>query len=96
MNSNITKPLTVRFSLHDYQILLRDAEENNVTIAEMMRIAWRSYKQQEDINMTLRELEQRLIKKNFEVVAAVANLDDQERRIARKKINNNLREEYNE
>ena len=39
----------------------------------------------------LRELEQRLNKKNFQIVAAVANLDDQERRIAIKKINNSLR-----
>ena len=93
MSSNTTKPVTVRFSLNDYHILLRDAEQNNVAIAEMIRIAWNSHKQQEDINVKLRELEQRLMKKNFEVVAAVANLDEQERRIAAKKINKNLRED---
>jgi hypothetical protein len=91
MSSNATKALSVRFSLYDYQILLRDAEQNNVTIAEMIRISWRNYKHQEDINMKLRELEQRLNKRNFQIVAAVANLDDQERRIAIKKINNSLR-----
>ncbi|EHY0954110.1 hypothetical protein NMT15_002448 [Vibrio cholerae] len=93
MSSNTTKSVTVRFSLNDYFILLRDAERNNVAIAEMVRIAWNNHKQQEDINTKLRELEQRMMKKSFEIVAAVANLDDQERRIAAKKINKNLRED---
>jgi len=87
MSSNVTKPVTVRFSLNDYNILLRDAEQQNVAIAEMIRIAWSNYKQQEDIDVKLRESEQRMMKKSFEIVAAVANLDEQERRLAIKRIN---------
>ena len=89
MSSNVTKPVTVRFSLNDYNILLRDAEQQNVAIAEMIRIAWSNYKQQENIDVKLRESEQRMMKKSFEIVAAVANLDEQERRLAIKKINKN-------
>lgn len=90
MSQNATKPVTVRLSMRDFHILARDAERNNTSIAEMMRIAWASYQQQENINDQLRELEQRMTKRTFEIVVAVAGLDEQERTQAMNKFKRQL------
>lgn len=93
---NTTRPVTVRFSTADYQILLAEAETNNVSVAEMLRKAWASYREQSNIQTRLDVTERRITQKTFEIVCAIANLSDQQRIAAYKKFQENLRGEITE
>lgn len=88
---NLSKPVTFRTTNHDYQMMIKEAEENNMGVPDIIRKAWSDYLLQQDISTKLSQLEQRLTRRNFEIVAAVANLDEQERRTALKAFKNQLR-----
>jgi hypothetical protein len=91
-----TRPVTVRFSAADYQILVQDAEGNNVSVAEMLRKAWADHKEKNSFQASFELMERRISKKTFEIVCAIANLSDQQRISAYKEFQENLRGDFTE
>ena len=91
-----TRPVTVRFSAADYQILVREAETNNVSVAEMLRKAWADHREKNNFQTSFELMERRITKKTFEIVSAIANLSDQQRIAAYKKFHENLRGDISE
>jgi len=84
--NNLNKPVTVRFYPNDYNKLLQLAEQKNTSVAEVIRQAWAANEEQKDFAIKLLALEERLSKRNFEIVAAVANLDEQEKNLAQQRL----------
>ncbi len=89
--NKLDKAVTVRFYTNDYNKLLQLAEQQNVPVAEVIRRAWKANQEQKDISIKLLALEERLSKRNFEIVSAVANLDEQEKNLAEQRLKNNLK-----
>jgi len=89
--NKLDKSVTVRFYPNDYNKLLQLAEQKNVATAEMIRIVWAEYQNHTSFTFKLLELEERLSKRNFEIVSAVANLDEQEKYLAEQRLKNNLK-----
>lgn len=89
--NKLDKSVTVRFYPNDYNKLLQLAEQQNVSVAEVIRKAWEANEEQKDISIKLLALEERLSKRNFEIVSAVANLDEQEKYLAEQRLKNNLK-----
>ncbi|WP_100637089.1 hypothetical protein [Marinomonas sp. ef1] len=75
---NETKIITSRFSSSQYNEITQEAEDKRMNNSEFIRHIWSSYKSNEDINKKIDLLEKRLEKRFFEMVSAVAGLDDQE------------------
>ena len=89
--NNLSKAITIRITNDDYQNMIKQAEENCMGVPDIVRKAWRDFLLQQDIKSSLSQLEQRLTRRNFEIVVAVANLNDQERLIAMKTYKSKLR-----
>lgn len=85
--------VSIRFPAGDFINITKEAEEKNTSIAEVMRGAWREHLLQRDIHDSLAVLEQRLIRKTFEIVSVVAGVDDQERLLAWKKFKVRMKQE---
>jgi len=89
--NKLDKSVTVRFYPNDYNKLLQLAEQQNVSVAEVIRKAWKANEEQKDFAIKLLALEERLSKRNFEIVSAVANLDEQEKSLAQQRLFNSLK-----
>lgn len=74
--------ITVRFTTSEYAEVEQRAEDNGTNLAEELRAAWRSSKQQLDLKEALENIESRLTKNIFLVGAAVNGLSDTERQEA--------------
>lgn len=85
--------VSVRFSSGDLNMITAEAEKANTSVADIIRKSWQEYLLQKNVNESLISLEQRLVRKTFEIVAAVAGIDDQERLIALKKFKSRLKQE---
>lgn|GEM_PF-1349790 len=82
--------VNVRLTAHDYFLLQKEAEDNNTNIAEIMRKSRRKQMEYQEISVLINESELRLSKKIFEMVAAIANLSNEERLAANEKYKNAL------
>ena len=89
--NKLDKPVTVRFYTNDYNKLLQLAEQQNVPVAEVIRRVWKANEKQKNISIKLLELEERISKRNFEIVSAVANLDEQEKNLAEQRLLNSIK-----
>lgn len=83
--------ISVRFSEFEYNMILKEAEENNMNSAEVLRRSRKAYIDNNDIEVRLLQLEARLTKKIFEIVSAIANIDEQEKIVATKKYHQSLK-----
>ncbi|WP_421254556.1 hypothetical protein [Aeromonas sp. 600948] len=93
MKQPTQRAVTVRFSMRDYLDLVNSAEEKNTTIAEVIRQAWASHREQQNLILLLSKLEQQLLLKTFEICAATVGLSDTERKIAVRQVNSALGQE---
>lgn len=81
----LTKVLSLRVSTYDHHLMAAESEELGMGIPDVIRGAWREHLQQRDIDTALSKMEQRLTKRMFEIVVAVAGLDENERLLTLKK-----------
>ncbi|GKQ97268.1 hypothetical protein KAM461_15180 [Aeromonas hydrophila] len=87
------KAVTVRFPMRDYLALTSEAEAKNTTTAEVVRQAWASHQEHQNLVLLFAKLEQRLLAKTFEICAATVGLSDSERKLAARQINTALGKE---
>lgn len=74
--------ITVRFTVSEYGEIEQTAEEKGSNLAEELRAAWRSSRQQIEIKDALQNIESKLTKNMFLIGAAVSGLSDTERQEA--------------
>lgn len=86
------RAVTARFPLDDYAEIVQESESRGATVADVLRQAWASYRQQQEMNQLLTRLESRLIRHMFEVCAATSGLDDTERKEAMVELKQKLQE----
>ena len=91
--SSLTKVISLRITNHDFNLIAAEAEEKNIGNADVIRSAWHEHLNQQDLSTTIIALEHRLTKKVFEMVTAVAGLDDNERLLALKKYRSKMKGE---
>ena len=92
-NSKLSRVITVRFSQADFHKIAQAAEERNSTTADVIRHAWQEYLTQKSIDSQLIRFEKQLMRKIFELVVAVAGLDETERLGALKAYKSKLKED---
>jgi len=80
------KAITTRFPMRDVLILEEMAEENNTTVAEMIRRSWTTFSTEKDYQRAFLDLEKSLVKKIFEVCCAVSGLSELERKEAEEEL----------
>jgi hypothetical protein len=73
------RAVTARFPLSDYTLLLAEAEKHGTTMADMLRICWSRFREQQSLEERLQQLESRLFRRAFEINCAVAGLTSSER-----------------
>jgi len=88
----LSKVISLRISNHDFNLMANEAEAKNIGVPDVLRGAWSEHLSQQDLSTTLAVVEQRLVRTTFEVVCAVAGIDDHERLYALKKFRNRLKE----
>ena len=81
----LTKVVSLRISAHDFHQIVAESEERSMTIPDVLRGAWREHREQKNIDTALSKMEQKLTKRMFEIVSAIAGLDENERLLALKK-----------
>lgn len=79
-----SKAFSVRFSASDTAQVEEDIERSGQNPSEYFRHLWEESKELKSIQTQLDELEIRLLDKVFEMVAAIAGLDDYKRALAKK------------
>ena len=84
------KAITARFSISEYQKIEELAEENGSNLAEVIREAWRKYKNEHDLSRDLDVLKTSLLKQTFDICSAVAGLSDKERSEALDELKNRV------
>lgn len=82
LRQELQRAVTARFPLDDYAAIVQVAEARAATVADVLRQAWHSYQQQQEINQLLQRLESRLTKRVFEACVAAGGLNDAERKEA--------------
>lgn len=82
LRQELQRAVTTRFPLDDYAAIVQIAESRGATVADVLRQAWQSYQQQQEINELLQRLEGRLTKRIFEACVAAGGLDEAERKEA--------------
>jgi len=87
------KPVTVRFPMGDYLDITAEAEIQKTTSADVVRRAWKSYQENNNIVLKLAQLEKRLLLNTFEICSATIGLSSDERKNAAKQINNSIGKE---
>ncbi len=87
------KAVTVRFPMGDYLAIVTEAESQNTTSAEVVRKAWKSYKENQNLILKLAQLEKRIIRNTFEICAATVGVNDEERKNAANQVNRKLGKE---
>jgi hypothetical protein len=80
------KAVTTRFPIRDYLALEEMAEENNTTIAGVVRQAWGAYSSEKDYRQAFIDLEQSLVAKIFEICCSVSGLSELERNEAKSEL----------
>lgn len=85
-SKDLSKAVTARFPAHDYFSLLQEAERRGCTIADVIRDAWFQCQQLNHIQQQLLQLENRLIKANFDIFCTVIGLQEDEREQALKNL----------
>ncbi len=75
---------SVRFSAHDSALVQEEIKRSGKNTSEYFRGIWKDNRAQKQFNKQLIELEQRLLDKTFEMVAAIAGLDEHKRALAKK------------
>ncbi len=90
LSNSTTKAVTVRLSQADYVDLLSMAEQNNASIADTMRKAWREYQDQErEADERCRQT-QELKHYVFECLSLTKNWDPVQRQKAIQRLSNRL------
>lgn len=74
--------ITVRLTTSEYAEVQQRAEDNGTNLAEELRAAWRSSRQQLEIKEALQSIESRLTKNMFLVGSAINGLSNAERQEA--------------
>ncbi|HGZ7313011.1 TPA: hypothetical protein ACOL2D_002358 [Vibrio parahaemolyticus] len=87
------KPVTVRFSMTDYNDIAAEAENHNTTTADIIRKAWKGYQEHQNTLALLTRFESRIIASTFEICVATIGLTTDERKQAAKSVNNYLKME---
>ncbi len=87
------RSITFRVTTHQYNLFARAAEEKNMSNSELGRLLIDDYINLKNMNFKIEQLEKRLERRIFEMVAAIADIDDQQRLQARKKYRSNLQPE---
>ena len=89
---NSPQPITTRLSISDRAALLAEAERRGTTAADMLRISWTAYQEQQKLDERIRSLETRLKRQMFEIVCAVGGLTPSERNEALQDVRRRLQE----
>ncbi|ARV71438.1 hypothetical protein [Vibrio campbellii] len=79
-----SKTFSVRFSANDTAVVEEDIERSGLNPSEYFRHLWEESKEQKNIQIQLNALEIRLLDRLFEMVSAVAGIDDRQRDLAKK------------
>lgn len=87
------KAVTVRFPMGDYLSIVTEAEAQNTTTADVVRKAWKSYKENQNLILKLAQLERKMIRNTFEICAATIGVNDEERKNAARQVNGKLGKE---
>lgn len=86
--------VSVRFSMTKYIEFLTFAEELKMNRSEFINHIYDLYKKKKGLDTDMTNLSKRLEKRMFEMVSAVAGLDEQERLKAKNKYLSNLKREF--
>tara|TARA_R110000744_G_scaffold73919_3_gene147744 strand:+ start:3684 stop:3998 length:315 start_codon:yes stop_codon:yes gene_type:complete len=70
--------ITVRVSRNQYTQIINEAEELKMNNSEFYRYLWESYNERKSLMIEINRLEKRLERRIFEIVSAVAELNEQE------------------
>jgi hypothetical protein len=74
-----TEAVTTRLSIAARAALLQEAENQGSNPSRTLAKAWDHYREQQSIESRLARLESRLTRRMFEIVSAVAELDEEQR-----------------
>ncbi len=85
------RAVTTRLALGDYADLVSEAEKLGTTPSDMIRKAWAEHQGNQSYEAKLSQLEARLTRRIFEIVAAVAGLTPSQREEAMSEAMTNLR-----
>jgi len=85
------RAVTTRLTLGDYSALVAEAEQQGSTPSQMIREAWTEHQKGQSYEARLTQLEARLTRRLFEIVAAVAGLTPPQRQEAMAEVTKNLR-----
>lgn len=88
--SNTEKTITLRVTRHQYNRVSQAAEDKNMNNSAFIRSIVDDKLNQQDTNEKIDFLERRLEKRIFEMVSAIAGLDENQRLQAKKKYLSNL------
>ena len=86
-NTTLKNSVSVRFCNAHYNILVRDAELKNESVAEHIRQTISDQIEQKTFQEQLVKLERSLASRVFSIVCAVANLSEHEREIVKMRLN---------
>ena len=81
-SKNSLRAVTTRLSLGDYADLVAEAEQLGSTPSQIIRDTWSKHQQHQTYEVRLAQLEARLSRRLFEIVAAVAGLTPSQRKEA--------------
>lgn len=79
-----SKAFSVRFSANDTPQVEEDIERSGKNPSEFFRNLWEESNELKHLQAQLNALEIRLLNRTFEMVAAIAGLDDRQRDLAKK------------
>lgn len=91
--SNTEKTITLRTSKHQFNRITQEAEAINMNNSAFTRWVVEQHINNKMINIELTRLEKRLERRMFEMVSAIAGLDEHERLKAKNKYLSNLKKE---
>jgi len=83
LRQDTQRAVTARFSMEMYLEIVQEAESRGVAVADVIRGAWTSHKEQKAISLLLFQFEKRMVRQTFEICSAVAGLSKQERKQAK-------------
>ncbi|HAA96533.1 MAG TPA: hypothetical protein DCE29_01470 [Alteromonas macleodii] len=90
----LSQNINLRLTRHDFHKIAQEAEDKGIGKADVLRLAWREYLHQKEVNLLLSGLEKRLTRKTFEIVSIIAGLDESERLNALQMFRKRVNQEY--
>ncbi|MCZ5880132.1 hypothetical protein O4N73_20575 [Vibrio parahaemolyticus] len=81
-SNNAQHAVTTRLTVGDYAALRAEAETRGSNPAQVLRLAWGQYMENQRIESRLELLESRITRRTFEIVSVVAGLSPTERKEA--------------